>query len=71
MEALRETLRQRGLALKPRYKGYFAEAELFAEMERIWTTLGHRPSRIEWEQQSHASAIKHTNATLGGGSRPV
>src|SRR5262245_23037471 len=49
MEALRDTLRQRGLALTPRRKGYFAEAELFAEMERIWTTLGHRPSRIEWE----------------------
>jgi hypothetical protein len=49
MEALRGTLRQRGLALKPRHKGYFAEAELFAEMECIWTTLGHRPSRMEWE----------------------
>jgi hypothetical protein len=27
----------------------FSEQKLFAEMERIWRSLGHRPSRTEWE----------------------
>jgi hypothetical protein len=27
----------------------FPEEKLFAEMERIWRRLGHRPSRTEWE----------------------
>ena len=66
MEALRDTLRQRGLALKPRHKGYFAEAELFAEMERIWTTLGHRPSRIEWEAAKPRISYQTYKRYFGG-----
>jgi 5-methylcytosine-specific restriction endonuclease McrA len=46
--ALRARLRTRDINLKPRGKGYFSEVELFAEMERIWSALNHRPSRIEW-----------------------
>jgi hypothetical protein len=49
LETLRTALRKRGLELQPRSRGYFSEVELFAEMERIWASLGHRPSRIEWE----------------------
>jgi len=66
MEAPRETLRQRGLALKPRRKSYFAAVELFAELERIWTTLGHRPSRIAWEAAKPRISYQTYKRYFGG-----
>jgi hypothetical protein len=57
--ALRRTLASRGIELKDRSKRQYAELELFAEMERIWRELGHRPSRIEWR----ASKPQISNAT--------
>ena len=44
-----------GLALRPHKKSrsdQVPEEELFAELERIWKRLGHRPSRAEWETSS-------------------
>lgn len=37
------------IPLKERSRRKFSNHDLFVEMERIWKTLGHRPSRIEWE----------------------
>jgi hypothetical protein len=38
-----------GIPLKEKSKREFSNQDLFAEMERIWKIVGHRPSRIEWE----------------------
>ncbi len=52
-----------GIDLKCRRKGYFNDKELFDEMERIWTQLGHRPSIIEWDagnpKISHSTYIRY------------
>lgn len=38
-----------GVPLKEKNRRRFSSHDLFIEMERIWKTLQHRPSRIEWE----------------------
>jgi len=38
-----------GIPLREKSRRKFSNRDLFIEMERIWKTLGHRPSRIEWE----------------------
>ena len=59
IEQLRRELVVQGKALRPKHRGYFKENEALAELERIWTALGHRPSRIEWEN-SDARISYHT-----------
>lgn len=52
LEALREHLKQKGLNLSPRSYApnrILSDKELFDEMERIWSKIGQRPSRAEWE----------------------
>lgn len=44
----------------------FTEEKLFSEMQRIWKTLGHRPSRTEWEM-SDASIHYNTYRRRYGG----
>lgn len=48
--ALKESLRDRNIELKPRsFRQKYSEKDLFDEMDRIWKKLGHRPSSREWE----------------------
>ena len=51
---LRSELAQQGKILQKKHRGYFTKAEAFAELERVWRALGHRPSRIEWENSKPA-----------------
>ena len=47
-----EALKSTGLELKPhrnRRRDAIPEVGLFVELERVWTLLGHRPSKTEWE----------------------
>lgn len=54
MRVLTERLKQKNLTLKPRTKpkrkDAYTQKQLFDEMQRIWSKIGHRPSKIEWEQ---------------------
>ena len=52
LQALRDYLKGKNLNLNARkipYNQVYSDKQLFEEMERIWTKLKHRPSRIEWE----------------------
>lgn len=40
--------------------------ELFAEMERVWRLIGHRPSRIEWENAGPTIAYITYRRRFGG-----
>lgn len=42
------------------------EPEYFAEMERIWLLLGHRPSRTEWEASQPTIAYVSYRRYFGG-----
>jgi hypothetical protein len=48
MIELAARLKCRGIEFHTRKRGV-PETTIFAEMERIWRTLGHRPSRAEWK----------------------
>jgi len=55
LDMLNEHLRSKGLVLVQRkgpYNQLYTDDELFKEMERIWSKLGHRPSRTEWELEN-------------------
>jgi 5-methylcytosine-specific restriction endonuclease McrA len=50
--ALKTHLNRKGLDLSPRKvppNQIHSDKEMFNEMEIIWSKLGHRPSRTEWE----------------------
>ncbi len=52
LEFLRNLLQSQGIELKSsnrRSRKQFTEQKLFDEMERIWQSLGHRPSTGEWK----------------------
>jgi len=49
MEFLKEFLKQKGIEFTiGSRRSEFTKQEMFDEIERIWTELGHRPSRNEW-----------------------
>lgn len=48
LEALCERLHEKGKELKPRNREVWTEQEMYDEMHRIWTQIGHRPSKAEW-----------------------
>ncbi len=54
MNYLTNYLKQKNITLKPRAKpkrkDAYNQKQLFDEMQRIWSQIGHRPSKIEWEQ---------------------
>ncbi|MEK7534295.1 MAG: HNH endonuclease [Patescibacteria group bacterium] len=54
MGVLTKYLEERKIILKPRTKpkrkDAYTQKQLFDEMQRIWIKIGHRPSKIEWEQ---------------------
>lgn len=56
MEFLRTYLANKKLELQPRIKpkrkDYISDREIFDEMEKVWKTLGHRPSKIEWDSEN-------------------
>ena len=65
MAVLRERLSKCGISLRKRVRGY-ADAEIFAEMERIWRSRGHRPSRIEWEASNPCISYSGIKSHFGG-----
>ncbi|MEK7206537.1 MAG: hypothetical protein AAB134_01460, partial [Pseudomonadota bacterium] len=65
---LRKELTQQGKALQKKHRGYFTKAEAFTELERVWRTLGHRPSRIEWERSKPAISYQTYVRYFGGWS---
>ena len=49
MEFLKNHLKQKGIDFEiTSRRSTYTQQEMFDEMERIWTELGHRPSRNEW-----------------------
>lgn len=76
MDFLRAVLSKQNFILQPRQKpkrkDYIPDKEIFNEMENIWKTLGHRPSKIEWDSANsrfnYNTVCKHfdgwTNACL-------
>lgn len=58
-DALKAYLAERNISLIPRSTTYFSPVTLAEEMRRIWLSIGHRPSRVEWE----ASAPKISYST--------
>jgi HNH endonuclease/Homing endonuclease associated repeat len=50
IDALREELNKRGQQLTKRSSLIISNRELFDEMQRIWNSIGQRPSRYQWEQ---------------------
>ncbi len=58
MDALRALLADEGITLRPRTRTVVSDDELLLEMREIWTRLGHRPSKYEWDA---ASAKHHYN----------
>lgn len=56
MTCLADILKQQGITLqartKPKRKDAYTQKQLFDEMQRVWSELGHRPSKIEWEQSN-------------------
>ena len=42
------------------------EHELFREMDRVWTQLGHRPSRTEWEASTPSISYITYRRYFGG-----
>jgi hypothetical protein len=52
IQALRQKLKESGIELKDRRVKKYSEKELFDEMERIWTQLGHRPSKDDWQSSN-------------------
>lgn len=69
MNCLADTLKQKGIVLqqrtKPKRKDAYTQKQLFDEMQRIWSELGHRPSKMEWEQANpkinYNTISKHFN----------
>lgn len=66
IDCLRSELAQEGKTLQKKHRGYFTEAEAFAELERVWKILGHRPSRIEWENSNPAISYQTYIRYFGG-----
>lgn len=44
----------------------YPDQKLFDEIERIWTLLGHRPSRIEWEASQPTVSYSCVKKRFGG-----
>ena len=65
---LRSELAQQGKVLQKKHRGYFTKAEAFAELERVWRALGHRPSKIEWENSKPAISYQTYIRYFGGWS---
>jgi hypothetical protein len=66
IEALRAALAEKGLTLVPRSRVFVSDEELFAEMHRIWTDLGHRPSRHEWDSSDPRFSYNTYKRRFGG-----
>jgi len=66
LQELRELLRSQGKNLKPRSRARISDADLFCEMRRIWSLLGHRPSRYEWESASPTYSYETYKNRFGG-----
>lgn len=58
-----------GIELKPSRKprkDQIPEHELFAELERVWRLLGHRPSKDEWEGSKPRFSYTTYKTRFGG-----
>jgi hypothetical protein len=69
LEALKKCLQQKGLDLSPRPYApnrVLSDKELFNEMERIWSKIGQRPSRTEWEVSEPKVSYNTYKKRFGG-----
>lgn len=60
LAALKLHLQRKGMDLSPRPfapQRIYSNEDLFNEMERIWHTVGQRPSRVEWERSNPKISI--------------
>lgn len=55
-----------GVPLEEKSRRKFSNNDLFLEMERVWTTLGHRPSRNEWEMSQPKISYNTYKRYFGG-----
>ncbi len=69
LSALKKYLNGKGLDLAPRkfpYNRQYSDEQMFQEMERIWVSLGHRPSRNEWEASDPKISYNAYKNRFGG-----
>lgn len=69
LNALDESLRKNGQLLSPRTtppNRVHSDSDMFAEMERIWNKIGHRPSRTEWENSQPVISYGTYKQRFGG-----
>jgi hypothetical protein len=66
MRVLRNALAKDGLSLAPRQTKRVSDEQLFLELERVWQSLGHRPSRYEWEMSEGKFAYRTYRVRFGG-----
>ena len=66
MRVLRDELAKDGVSLAPRQTKRVSDEELFAELGRVWQTLGHRPSRYEWETSGGKFHYRTYRVRFGG-----
>ncbi len=69
LSALRELLNKKGLDLSPRPfapQRIHSDNDMFDEMDRIWQSLGHRPSRNEWESVEPKISYNTYKIRFGG-----
>lgn len=57
-----------GIAFRPHRpnRKQISDAELLAELARVWRTLGHRPSKIEWEASKPQYSYTTYKQRFGG-----
>lgn len=69
LNVLKEYLNKKGLDLALRKfspNRIYSDIDIFNEMERIWSQLGHRPSRTEWELSSPKISYNGIKQRFGG-----
>jgi hypothetical protein len=68
VSALRAVLAEDGIVLVPRTRQVASDDDLFGEMQRVWTAVGHRPSQYEWQAASPAYHYNTYRSRFGGWS---
>src|SRR5258708_5153679 len=66
LKALSVHLKSKRIELKPKSKISISDSHLFNEMDEIWSSLGHRPSRCECERARPAYSYNTYRRRFGG-----
>lgn len=69
IEALKASFARDGITLEPKPRSGVADTDLFVEMQRVWTAVGHRPSRYEWDAASPKYPYNTYRRRFGGSTR--